>query len=114
MSGHPPEWTREDVPTFQGATYRPWARHVHDPDTNGVGIVTCPRIVPKPFEDAISLSKRTLTALRNQRPPWLQTAHRHLYEEVFAANGWSPGISDAGVLERLLEINLERSKNSGS
>ncbi len=58
---------------------------------------------------AASLKKRTLTNLYNQRPAWLDLAHRKLDEAVFAAYGWDPGISDDELLERLLKLNLERS-----
>ncbi len=54
------------------------------------------------------LRKRTLTNLYNQRPTWLQLAHRRLDEAVFAAYGWPPDLGDEEVLGRLLELNLER------
>ncbi len=41
-------------------------------------------------------------------PEWLNLAHRKLDEAVFAAYGWDPAISDEELLERLLELNLER------
>ncbi|CAG0968281.1 hypothetical protein ANAEL_01031 [Anaerolineales bacterium] len=55
-------------------------------------------------------SKRTLTNLYNQRPTWLELAHKRLDEAVFAAYGWSPDLSDEEILERLLKLNLERGK----
>lgn len=54
------------------------------------------------------LAKRTLTNLYNERPTWLDLAHRRLDEAVFAAYGWEPGMSDDEILERLLELNLAR------
>jgi methylase of polypeptide subunit release factors len=52
--------------------------------------------------------KRTLTNLYNQRPTWLDLAHKRLDESVFAAYGWSSDLSDEEILERLLSLNLER------
>jgi hypothetical protein len=31
-------------------------------------------------------------------------------EEVFAAYGWEPNLSDEEILEKLLALNLERSR----
>lgn len=56
--------------------------------------------------------KRTLTNLYNARPTWLDLAHKHLDEAVFAAYGWKSDLSDEEILEKLLALNLERSKNS--
>ena len=58
------------------------------------------------------LKKRTLTNLYNQRPTWLDLAHRKLDEAVFAAYGWPAGLTDNEILERLLALNLERAKAS--
>lgn len=54
--------------------------------------------------------KRTLTNLYNQRPTWLELAHKKLDDAVFAAYGWENTLSDEEILERLLKLNLERSK----
>ena len=54
--------------------------------------------------------KRTLTNLYNQRPTWLELVHKKLDEAVFAAYGWPSDLSDEEILERLLKLNLERSK----
>jgi hypothetical protein len=54
------------------------------------------------------LKKRTLTNLYNQRPTWLDLAHRKLDEAVFAAYGWEPDLSDEEILARLLDLNLKR------
>ena len=40
------------------------------------------------------LKKRTLTNLYNQRPTWLDLAHRKLDQAVFAAYGWPDDLSD--------------------
>ena len=74
----------------------------------GIGTVLYPRIVPKDDECAKELKKRTLTNLYNQRPTWLDLAHKKLDQAVFAAYGWDPGMSDEALLGKLLELNLER------
>ena len=106
---NPPEWTRTEVLEFPGSAAGPWARWVVEPDARGIGTVRWPRPVAKDPDCAASLKKRTLTNLYNQRPAWLDLAHRKLDEAVFAAYGWDPGISDDELLERLLKLNLERS-----
>jgi hypothetical protein len=65
-------------------------------------------VVPKDAESAKQLAKRTLTNLYNERPTWLDLAHRKLDEAVFAAYGWPPDLTDDQILERLLALNLER------
>ncbi|HYO15103.1 MAG TPA: hypothetical protein VE685_18060 [Thermoanaerobaculia bacterium] len=47
---------------------------------------------------AEKLKQRTLTNLYNQRPTWLDLAHRKLDEAVFAAYGWDPGRGDEEAL----------------
>ena len=54
--------------------------------------------------------QRTLTNLYNARPTWLDLAHERLDEAVFAAYGWKSDLSDEEILEKLLALNLERSK----
>jgi type II restriction/modification system DNA methylase subunit YeeA len=54
------------------------------------------------------LKKRTLTNLYNQRPTWLDLAHKKLDAAVFATYGWPADLSDEEILERLLALNLER------
>ena len=54
------------------------------------------------------LKRRTLTNLYNERPAWLDTAHRTLDEAVFSAYGWPPTLTDDEVLARLLSLNQER------
>jgi type II restriction/modification system DNA methylase subunit YeeA len=63
----------------------------------------------------VELKKRTLTNLYNQRPTWLDLAHKKLDRAVLAAYGWSDLLTDDGInedelLARLLALNLERSK----
>jgi type II restriction/modification system DNA methylase subunit YeeA len=69
---------------------------------------------PPGLSDA-ELKKRTLTNLYNQRPTWLDLAHKKLDKAVLAAYGWSDlmtddGINEDEVLARLLALNLERAK----
>lgn len=61
-----------------------------------------------PEASEADLKKRTLTNLYNQRPSWLELAHQKLDRAVFAAYGWPYGLTDEEILERLLELNLER------
>jgi hypothetical protein len=56
----------------------------------------------------MQLAKRTLTNLYNERPAWLDLAHRKLDQAVFAAYGWDHELSDGDILARLLELNNER------
>jgi hypothetical protein len=108
---NPPEWTRTETLTFPGSADGPWARYVHDADSRGIGTVRYPRTVPKDDECAKELKKRTLTNLYNQRPAWLDLAHRRLDEAVFAAYGWPVALSDDELLARLLALNLEKSRS---
>ena len=105
---NPPEWTRAEVLTFPGSADGPWRRYVHDPNERGIGTVRYPRRVPRDEEAARQLKTRTLTNLYNQRPTWLDLAHRRLDEAVAAAYGWPADLSDDQLLERLLALNLQR------
>jgi len=105
---NPPEWTKEEILEFPGSADGPWARYVHDPNDKGIGTVRYPRIVPKDEDCAKKLKKRTLTNLYNERPTWLDLAHKKLDQAVFAAYGWSPDMTDEEILEKLLELNLKR------
>ena len=62
-----------------------------------------------PDASQAELKKRTLTNLYNQRPTWLDLAHRKLDEAVLDAYAWPHDLSDEQILERLLALNLERS-----
>lgn len=66
------------------------------------------RILPVSEEAAQKLKKRTLTNLYNERPAWLQNAHKALDEAVAAAYGWPVDLSDDEILARLFELNQER------
>ncbi|MCK4392324.1 class I SAM-dependent DNA methyltransferase [Candidatus Bipolaricaulota bacterium] len=56
------------------------------------------------------LKKRTLTNLYNQRPTWLDLAHKKLDDAVLDAYGWPHDITGDHILERLLALNLERAQ----
>ena len=66
------------------------------------------RIVPRNAKAAAILKKRTLTNLYNERPAWLDNAHRDLDAAVTAAYGWPADIGEEEALSRLLALNLER------
>ena len=61
-----------------------------------------------PDASEAELKKRTLTNLYNERPDWLDLAHRKLDAAVLDAYGWPHDLSDEDILERLLALNLER------
>jgi hypothetical protein len=48
--------------------------------------------------------------LYNDRPTWLDDAHRDLDEAVAQAYAWKSDISDDEILTKLLAFNLERAK----
>ena len=95
---NPPEWT-ERVP-----------------EVIPLGMQTSPypdRIVARGGHEK-DLAERTLTRLYNQRPAWLDAAHKALDLAVAAAYGWadySADMPDEEILKRLLAMNLARSKN---
>ncbi len=66
------------------------------------------RILPVGPKAAAVLKKRTLTNLYNDRPAWLDNAHRDLDTAVAAAYGWPADIAEEEALARLLALNLER------
>lgn len=66
------------------------------------------RILPKDAEAEVKLKQRTLTKLYNERPQWLDDAHRDLDAAVAAAYRWSADISEEDALAKLLELNLQR------
>ncbi|MCY3022937.1 MAG: hypothetical protein NTW87_28505, partial [Planctomycetota bacterium] len=125
---NPPEWTKEEVLEFPGSVNGPWARYIHcglgiadcglanerrekssirNPQSE-IGTVRYPRTVPLDADCAAKLAKRTLTNLYNERPTWLDLAHKKLDAAVCAAYGWPADMSDEEILKRLLELNLER------
>ena len=110
---NPPEWTQEEVLTFPGSVDGPWARYVTEANAKGIGTVRYPRIVPADDASATKLAKRTLTSLYNERPTWLDLAHKRLDEAVFAAYGWPADLTDDDLLARLLAFNLKRAAAQG-
>lgn len=105
---NPPEWVREEVLEFPGSVDGPWARYVHDANAKSIGTVRFPRLAPRDEECARKLAKRTLTNLYNERPTWLDMAHRKLDEAVCAAYGWAPDIDEEAILAGLLALDRER------
>jgi hypothetical protein len=81
-------------------------------DRRGIGTVRYPRLVAKDDDCAKLLAKRTLTNLYNERPTWLDLAHKKLDTAVFAAYGWEAGISDEEILGKLLALNLKQPKQA--
>lgn len=66
------------------------------------------RILPVNESAAAVLKKRTLTNLYNDRPAWLENAHRDLNAAVAAAYGWPVDISDDEAIARLFALNQAR------
>ena len=58
----------------------------------------------------VELKTRTLTNLYNQRPTWLDLAHKRLDQAVLDAYAWPHDLTDDQILERLLTLNLERAQ----
>ena len=82
---NPPEWTVEKILEFPGSVSGAWARYVVKPDKNGVGTVRYPRLEPRDADCATKLKDRTLTKLYNERPAWLDLAHKKLDAAVAEA-----------------------------
>jgi type II restriction/modification system DNA methylase subunit YeeA len=108
---NPPEWTETRILEFPGTAGGPWDRYL-DPNTlnskTGIGTVRYPRLEPRDADCAAKLKKRTLTNLYNQRPAWLDLAHKKIDAAVADAYGWPANLSDEQILERLLALNLQR------
>lgn len=115
---NPPEWTREEVLEFPGTFGGPWDRFISKTNAKAacasttatvdkpqIGLVRYPRLVPRDEASARYLQKRTLTQLYNDRPAWLETAHRKLDAAVFEAYRWDPSMSDEQIVEGLLTLN---------
>ena len=71
-------------------------------------MVRYPRLEPRDPDCAAKLKKRTLTNLYNERPAWLDLAHKKLDAAVADAYGWPTDLPEEQILERLLALNLER------
>jgi len=50
--------------------------------------------------------RRSMTALYNENPPWLRTAHAELDAAVADAYGWPPDLADDELLRRLVRLNV--------
>jgi type II restriction/modification system DNA methylase subunit YeeA len=71
------------------------------------------RTLPVDAKAAVILKTRTLTNLYNQRPAWLQHAHKALDEAVATAYGWAEDfragkLTDDEILSRLFRLNQDR------
>jgi hypothetical protein len=85
-----------------------WVDWVITPEEEKAGFPKRP--VAKAGHEA-DLKKRTLTNLYNTQPGWLIMAHKALDKAVANAYGWddyTPEMSDAEILQRLLKLNLAR------
>lgn len=85
-----------------------WVDWVITPEEEKAGFPKRP--VAKPGHEA-ELKKRTLTKLYNAKPAWLVNAHQVLDKAVAEAYGWNdytPEMTDAEILQRLLKLNLAR------
>lgn len=99
---NPPEWTKTELLEFPGTPGGPWSRYLKGTT------VHYPRVVPNDAECAAKLKARTLTQLYNERPTWLDLAHKKLDAAVAAAYGWPADLSEDAILEKLLQLNLAR------
>ena len=59
-----------------------------------IGLARYPRLEPRDADCAAKLKDRTLTKLYNERPAWLDLAHKKLDAAVAAAYGCPPPGSD--------------------
>ena len=73
-----------------------------------IGLVRYPRLEPRDADCAAKLKERTLTKLYNERPAWLDLAHKKLDAAVATAYGFPADLTDEQILEKLLALNLER------
>ncbi|MEP6663345.1 MAG: hypothetical protein ABJC04_06730, partial [Verrucomicrobiota bacterium] len=108
---NPPEWTVEKILEFPGSTGGAWQRYLDAKTVDaktGVGTVRYPRLEPRDADCAAKLKERTLTKLYNERPAWLDLAHKKLDAAVAAAYGFPADLTDEQILEKLLALNLER------
>ena len=106
---NPPEWTHTEYLEFPASVGGPWDRFIDQSKVRGdVGTARYPRLAPNDAAAAKELKSRTLTALYNERPAWLDFAHQKLDAAVAAAYHWPVGLTDEQILERLLKLNLER------
>jgi len=123
---NPPEWTQPRTLEFKGTVGGAWSRYIdattvkeitlpgqdtlpeNERKKIQVGTVRYPLLEPCDADCATKLQDRTLTKLYNERPAWLDLAHKKLDAAVAAAYGWPADLSDEAILEKLLALNLER------
>jgi hypothetical protein len=109
---NPPEWTAEKILEFPGSIGGPWDRYIDKSQIvnpkSQIGQVRYPRLEPRDADCAAKLKDRTLTKLYNERPAWLDLAHKKLDTAVAAAYAFPADLSDEQILEKLLALNLER------
>jgi hypothetical protein len=100
------------VHQFPGSIGGPWDRYIDkskivNPKSQ-IGQVRYPRREPRDADCAAKLKDRTLTKLYNERPAWLDLAHKKLDAAVAAAYGFPADLTDEQILEKLLALNLAR------
>jgi hypothetical protein len=123
---NPRDWTETRTLEFRGTVGGPWNRYISPesieeitlpgqddlPEAERkkfkVGTVSYPRLEPRDAECAAKLKDRTLTKLYNERPAWLDLAHKKLDAAVAAAYGFPADLTDEQILEKLLALNLAR------
>jgi len=112
--GNDPRYT--PTSTFETFPF-PWAPGTELPDDPRVeAIAAAARVLVEQRDRWLNpegatgadLKARTLTALYNARPTWLDLAHRQLDDAVLDAYGWPHDLGDEDILCRLLALNLER------
>ncbi len=78
---------------FPGSATGPWSRYVHDPNARGIGAVRYPRLIAKDTASAENLQESALTNLYNERPTWLELAHKKLEAAVAYRQIWRMNLS---------------------
>ncbi len=72
------------------------------------------RILPVDDKAEKILKTRTLTKLYNERPAWLDHAHKDLDAAVAAAYGWPANLSDDQILEHLFHSTRSGPRRGGN
>jgi len=89
-----------------------WIDWVITPEEEKAGFPKRP--FAKPGHEA-ELKKRTLTNLYNARPAWLNNAHKPSIKSSpkrMAGDDYTPAMTDAEILQRLLKLNLSRASGN--
>ena len=82
------------------AEFKQKSSRYHGKEISAVGTVRYPRLEPRDADCAAKLKKRTLTNLYNERPAWLDLAHKKLDAGLRLAGGFD-GRTNPGTLARL-------------